>query len=119
MLKKFVAYDELTETDNVTNSNSDIVLSGEALEKLPMLIAELEKKSAPYLEKMQNIQPKRVVAEFAQVLMDLGEQYANKPVSDYGNEIINASKAFNVEKEKWLIKQFGHFVEKLRDQLKS
>ena len=119
LLKKFVAYDELTETDNVTNSNSDIVLSGEALEKLPMLIAELEKKSAPYLEKMQNIQPKRVVAEFAQVLMDLGEQYANKPVSDYGNEIINASKAFNVEKEKWLIKQFGHFVEKLRDQLKS
>ncbi|MFO7843519.1 MAG: response regulator [Bacteroidales bacterium] len=117
ILKKYIEYDELTETDDEKNTYSNIELQQEALKNLPELINELEKQSKPFLKKMQYIQPKKVVAGFAQMLIAMGEKYQNKPVTDYGHQIINASKAFNVEKEKELIKQFGLFVEKLKNQL--
>jgi len=117
ILKKYIEYDEITETEDEKNTYSEIELRKEALKNLPELISALEKQSKPYLEKMQYIQPKKVVAGFAQMLMALGEKYHNKPVTEYGHQIMNASKAFNVEKEKELIKQFGLFVEKLKNQL--
>lgn len=117
ILKKYIEYEELTETDEGKISYSDIALKEEALENLPFLLQELEGQSAPYLEKMQYIQPKKVVVGFAQMLIYLGEKYHNKLVINYGHEIMNASKVFNVEKEKELIKQFGPFVEELKSLL--
>jgi PAS domain S-box-containing protein len=117
ILKKYIEYDEFTETDEEKISYSDLALKEEALKNLPMLLQELEEQSVPYLEKMQYIQPKKVVAGFAQMLIALGEKYLNKPVTNYGYEIMNASKVFNVEKEKELIKQFRPFVEKLKNLL--
>jgi len=117
ILKKYIEYDEFTETDEEKISYSDLALEEEALKNLPMLLQELEEQSVPYLEKMQYIQPKKVVAGFAQMLIALGEKYLNKPVTNYGYEIMNASKVFNVEKEKELIKQFRPFVEKLKNLL--
>jgi len=117
ILKKYIEYEELTETEDEKIAYRDIELKKDALENLPLLLRELEEQSAPYLEKMRYIQPKKVVAGFAQMLISLGEKYNNKPVIEYGHQIINASKAFNVEKEKELIKQFGLFVEKLKKLL--
>ncbi|MGC9375452.1 MAG: ATP-binding response regulator, partial [Bacteroidales bacterium] len=117
ILKKYIEYDELTETEDEKNTYSNIELQKEALKNLPELINELEKQSKPFLKKMQYIQPKKVVAGFAQMLIAMGEKYHNKPITNYGHEIMNASKAFNVEKEKELIKQFGPFVKKLKSLL--
>jgi len=108
----------LVEDDTLEKSyESAFELSGKAVENLPEVINQLEIQSTPYLKKMQHILPKKVVASFAQMLIDLGRKFDNKPVEDYGNEILNASKAFNVEKEKMLIKQFDSFVEKLKELL--
>ncbi|MFP4025119.1 MAG: response regulator [Thiohalospira sp.] len=118
ILKKYIQHDVIQDdTSKKDISGATIELSEKAMELLPELVDQLEKQSAPYLEKMKHIQPKKVVAEFAQMLVIIGEKYENKPVLDYGNEIINATKAFNVEKEKILIKQFGHFLEKLKNKL--
>jgi len=117
ILKKYIQY-ELVEDDTLEKSyESAFELSGKAVENLPEVINQLEIQSTPYLKKMQHILPKKVVASFAQMLIDLGRKFDNKPVEDYGNEILNASKAFNVEKEKMLIKQFDSFVEKLKELL--
>jgi len=117
ILKKYIEYEELTETEDEKISYSQLELKEEALKNLPFLLRELEEQSAPYLEKMQHIQPKKVVAGFAQMLISMGEKYNNKAVTNYGHEIVNASKAFNVEKEKELIKRFKPFVEKLKNLL--
>ncbi|MDY6802075.1 MAG: response regulator [Bacteroidota bacterium] len=117
ILKKYIEYEELTETEDQSISYSQLELKEEALKNLPFLLRELEEQSAPYLEKMQHILPKKVVAGFAQMLISMGEKYNNKAVTNYGHEIMNASKAFNVEKEKELIKRFKPFVEKFKNLL--
>ena len=118
VLRKYIKYDEISDDASKKDiSETALEFSDKTLELLPELVDQLEKQSAPYLEKMRYIQPKKVVTEFAQMLVTLGKKYENKPVLEYGNEIINASKAFNVEKEKTLIKQFSHFLEKLKRHL--
>ncbi|MEE4197051.1 MAG: response regulator [Bacteroidales bacterium] len=119
ILKRYLPYEIVPADEKEKKQKPDYELSSKALERLPELIDQLEKESAPYLEKMKNIQPKKIVAEFAQRLVELGDKYDNTLVSDYGTEILDASRAFNVEREKLLIRQFGQFMEELKKNIQS
>ncbi|OFX83818.1 MAG: hypothetical protein A2W99_02980 [Bacteroidetes bacterium GWF2_33_16] len=79
-------------------------------EKLIPLQNELEINILPLFKQLAKIRPKKIVNELGELAVDLGNKYNLNSLQNFGNEILNASKSFNVEKEKELLFELEKLV---------
>ncbi|MDA3954725.1 MAG: response regulator, partial [Bacteroidales bacterium] len=101
VLEKYIEYETISDTSVDDEEETDF--TEEIIKKLPELIKELDGKLIPILKKLENIRPKKVVNELAEIAVAVGEKYSITNLVKYGNDLRIAIKSFNVENEKDLI----------------
>ena len=86
----------------------------ETIDKLEEVLAEINKKAMPVWKEIKKIRIKQQVIQLADMLIEIGEKFQAKPITDYGKILLVANKTFNIEKENKLIQQFPEFIDSLK-----
>ncbi|MFK5855078.1 MAG: PAS domain S-box protein [Bacteroidota bacterium] len=108
ILIKFLKHTIVVKDEEVINESTV-----ETIDRPEEVLSEIEKKVMPVWEEIIKIRSKKNVFFFAELLMEIGHNYKATSLIRYGNELLSASKLFNIDKEKRLIQQFPDFVKNL------
>ncbi|HAN19473.1 MAG: hypothetical protein A2X13_02245 [Bacteroidetes bacterium GWC2_33_15] len=112
ILKTFLSanYNESGEIDNL-----DLDIYNEIkINNIDELIVDINNNIIPIVNQLQKIRPKKLVNELGFSLDILGKKHKLDAIAAIGNELLSASKSFNVEKEKQLINDLGKILDKLK-----
>ncbi|OFX26527.1 MAG: hypothetical protein A2041_09495 [Bacteroidetes bacterium GWA2_31_9b] len=112
MLIKYLSYKIKDKAPETKDSNEELLQIKP--EKLTEIIADIDIKIIPLISQLETIRPKRIVSELGQELKQIGEKYNYTVLITYGNDILNAVKSFNVEKEKDIIEKFKILYKNLK-----
>ena len=76
---------------------------------------EIENKAMPVWEELKDLRKRKKVILFANILIEIGENFDASKVTNYGNELLSSSQLFNIKKEMKLIREFPAFIKELKD----
>lgn len=108
LLMKFLKHTIIAKDEEVFNE-----ITSETIDKPEEVLLEINKRAMPVWEEINKIRSKKNIFLFAEILIEIGENYKSTSLIRYGKELLSASKLFNIEKEKNLIQQFPDFVKNL------
>ena len=82
-------------------------------ENIPVILNKIEKELMPLWEQIKDRQPVKKVELFGNNIINIGTTYNINGFIQYGNDIVDAIKSFNIEEIVKLIKLFPDLVNKL------
>ncbi len=116
-LKKFLKY-QLQEGKVVAHLprkfEIPVITHAEAARILPVL----EQEVLPLWNEIKERQPVRKVEQFGKLMVDIGEKYDMPYLSDYGNDILNSRRSFNVEAIVRSIRLFAEILDEFKSLTK-
>lgn len=77
----------------------------------PLALQVLHQKAMPLYEQLKERQPIKKVEEFGKLLVETGKKWDHEPLTEYGSEILQTRKSFNIDGMVRLIKQFPEFID--------
>ena len=91
------------------------VIDEELKEKLPDLVKELEKEYLPVWNHLKQKQTINEVDEFGKQIKKLGTIHKIGLLTKYGESLVNAADAFDVEKIQKLTRKFPDIIDNLKN----
>ena len=111
VLKKFLKY-SVVKTEKVVE---EVAVSESTKKHAQEIFQEIDEKVLPLQERLLKIRPRKIVAEMALALTEIGNKYKTPEVLRYGNALISANENFQVAIEKKLIDDFLPWYHNLVD----
>jgi PAS domain S-box-containing protein len=102
-----------------TDINPKEMAGQEATKNLSELIKSLESEYFEKWESFSIIQPIEEIHEFGTDMLNLGTKHSCEPVVKYGNDLIDASDAFNIDAVLKLLAKYKFVIEYLKNSAKT